>query len=581
MNNNLKVNLLFGNLSNSERDLYDTISELIGIPDIMHILDSSEFFVKEYLKQTFKNSSRWKIDKIHPTTGVKLKASNEKILRDENKNRIRHRIGRYNRGGVSFKSPNLELKNFIQEKKTKLRYFTQGSQQKKNQFERWSPEEMYNWWFNLRTSPISKLQWKIMDAVFFLFINQISCICNSYIIYGIKKNSNNKKIFKEELELLYKYFRLLDEFYKSGGEYGKLLDTHISFCLWFERRIAKRHYFNKREQLHTAFGQDGFMEKNITKIFNKIERNNIISQNITTEDDHASRITLKYIRDLYSDLNVENNYTLILFTSFLQNPSIYINLYSIPIITALGIPQKSHRGYFYTPFSQIYHDIQDHNRRLSSSLILIYSQPNFNDNDIKIFMKKMIFLQLLWKKKALDAQLLIWFIIHEMEHNIESIMFNTFSDTFLDPIGNNKNKFTEKNKEYLELSDRYYNFFDIDFLLKQLLILKNFFNKFIGLENISPILNKLVTNIDILIDTCNETFEYIKNANAKDFLEFNNLLESMNLDKLNNVNRQKYLKNFNIKYEKLSENKKGLYTNNYIEKSMLLTKLRNNKNSTN
>ena len=50
----------------------------------------------------------------------------------------------------------------------------------------------------------------------------------------------------------------------------------------------------------------------------------------------------------------------------------------------------------------------------------------------------------------------------------------------------------------------------------------------------------------------------------------------MNLDKLNNVNRQKYLKNFNIKYEKLSENKKKLYTNNYIEKSMLLSKLRNN-----
>jgi hypothetical protein len=141
-------------------------------------------------------------------------------------------------------------------------------------------------------------------------------------------------------------------------------------------------------------------------------------------------------------------------------------------------------------------------------------------------------------------------------------------------------KFTEKNIEFSELRNVYNNFFDIDFLLKQLLILKNFFNKYIELENVSPILNKIVTNIDILIDTCNETFEYIKkeneNTNAKDFLEFNNLLESMNLDKLNNVNRQKYLKNFNIKYEKLSENKKKLYTNNYIEKSMLLSKLRNN-----
>lgn len=29
MNNNLKVNLLFGNLYNNERDLYEKISELI------------------------------------------------------------------------------------------------------------------------------------------------------------------------------------------------------------------------------------------------------------------------------------------------------------------------------------------------------------------------------------------------------------------------------------------------------------------------------------------------------------------------------------------------------------------------
>jgi hypothetical protein len=207
----------------------------------------------------------------------------------------------------------------------------------------------------------------------------------------------------------------------------------------------------------------------------------------------------------------------------------------------------------------------------------MYRQPNFNDNDIKIFMKRMIFLQLLWKKKASDAQLLIWFIIHEMEHNIKDIIFRSFLEKTYE--------FTEKNIEFSELQNVYNNFFDIEFLLKQLLILKNFFIKYIELEKVGPILTKIVTNIDILIDTCNETLEYIKNANAnanakenanaKDFLEFNNLLESMNLDKLNNVNRQKYLRNFNIKYEKLSENKKKLYTNNYIEKSMLLSKLKN------
>ena len=42
-NNNFKTKLLFSNLSNSERDLYDKISELVDIPDVMRILDSSHF----------------------------------------------------------------------------------------------------------------------------------------------------------------------------------------------------------------------------------------------------------------------------------------------------------------------------------------------------------------------------------------------------------------------------------------------------------------------------------------------------------------------------------------------------------
>ena len=87
----------------------------------------------------------------------------------------------------------------MEEQKPKLRYFTMGSRQHPKQFERWSPEEMYNWWLRLRISDIPKSEWQILDAVFFLFINQISCICNSYIRYGIKNNSNNKKNFKEEL----------------------------------------------------------------------------------------------------------------------------------------------------------------------------------------------------------------------------------------------------------------------------------------------------------------------------------------------------------------------------------------------
>ena len=109
---------------NKDRDLYDEISKLINIPDIMHILDSSEFFVKEYLKQKFKQSSRWEIDKIHPNSGVKLKASNEKILKNEHKTSLRHRMLAYKRSMAYL--PDLELKNFIEEEKPKLRYFTQN-----------------------------------------------------------------------------------------------------------------------------------------------------------------------------------------------------------------------------------------------------------------------------------------------------------------------------------------------------------------------------------------------------------------------------------------------------------------------
>ena len=46
----------------------------------MRILDSSIFFVKEYLQQEFKQSSRFKIDKIHPNDGVPLKESHEKRI---------------------------------------------------------------------------------------------------------------------------------------------------------------------------------------------------------------------------------------------------------------------------------------------------------------------------------------------------------------------------------------------------------------------------------------------------------------------------------------------------------------------
>ncbi len=245
-----------------------------------------------------------------------------------------------------------------------------------------------------------------MDAVFFLFINQISCICNSYIKYGIKNNSNNKNVFKEELELLSKYFRLLDEFYKSGGEYGRLLETHISFCNWFQFRIRYDRQFKSYVEYQNQ-------NDSIFKLFNKKNENKIY--HTWHRETYSNKNTdLDKLRILVND---KNSFYLILFTSYFQSPSKFISLYSIPVITAVGVPHKSHNSLFYSPFSQIDHDIFGHNNMLLKYLIFLYNQEYIDD--INIFRKKMMFLQLLSNKKDSDAQLLFWYIIHELEFELE------------------------------------------------------------------------------------------------------------------------------------------------------------------
>lgn len=54
-------------------------------------VDSSEFFVKEYLKQEFKSdkTSWFKIDKIHKNTHVPLKESYEKQIIEKGKTSIK------------------------------------------------------------------------------------------------------------------------------------------------------------------------------------------------------------------------------------------------------------------------------------------------------------------------------------------------------------------------------------------------------------------------------------------------------------------------------------------------------------
>ena len=517
--NNFKKKLLFGNLSNSERDLYDEISRLVDILDVMRILDSSHFFVKEYLKQEFNKSSRFKIDKIHHT-GVPLKESREKKLRNEKINSVSFQ----NFTKPPFNKTRLELNSFT-DQTLKLRYFTMGSLSggvQKKQFERWSPEEMYNWWLKLRISGIPKSEWKIMDVVFFLFINQISCICNSYIKYGINNNSSNKRVFGEELRLLSKYFNLLDEFYKSGGEYGLLIVTHIAFCEWFQHRIR----YNKKFKIYVEYERNKNTNNfNIARLYNKRISNTIILKKNINESNNSISNNLKKFYEIYQKFNDDNNFTLILFTSYTQNPTNFINLYSIPIITCLGVPNKTHNGDYYSPFSQIDHDILFHSRKLRNYLLNLYEGQNRNNMeiDIKSFKKKMIFLQILYTKKESDAQILFWILINEYFFDITKIFFNNkyislgnlvsirrfnrnniFYKYRIDVIKRILRKYYSNANnplQYLKIDDSNISkFFDIEFLLQQLQILQYLLNELISKEE-KKVLPRLCNSINVLIET--------------------------------------------------------------------------------
>jgi hypothetical protein len=518
-NKNFKTKLLFGNLSNSERDLYDKISRLVDIPDVMRILDSSEFFRKEYLKQEFNKSSRFKIDKIHHT-GVPLKESREKKLRNEKINSVSFQ----NFTKPPFNKTRLELNRFTDQTR-KLRYFTMGSLSggvQKKQFERWSPEEMYNWWLKLRISGIPKSEWKIMDVVFFLFINQISCICNSYIKYGINNNSSNKRVFGKELRLLSKYFNLLDEFYKSGGEYGLLIVTHIAFCEWFQHRIRYNNKFKIYVEYERNKNTNNF---NIARLYNKRISNTIILKKNINESNNSISNNLKKFYEIYQKFNDDNNFTLILFTSYTQNPTNFINLYSIPIITCLGVPNKTHNGDYYSPFSQIDHDILFHSRKLRNYLLNLYEGQNRNNMeiDIKSFKKKMIFLQILYTKKESDAQILFWILINEYFFDITKIFFNNKYISLGNLVSirrDNRNNIFYKHRisvinnilrkyysnannplQYLKIDDSNISkFFDIEFLLQQLQILQYLLNELISKEE-KKVLPRLCNSINVLIET--------------------------------------------------------------------------------
>lgn len=207
---------------------------------------------------------------------------------------------------------------------------------------------------------------------------------------------------------------------------------------------------------------------------------------------------------------------MILFTSYFQSPTHFVNLYSIPVITAVGVPHKSHNGIFYSPFSQIHHDIVIHSRHFIQYLKNIYSETPIND--IQIFKEKMIFLQLLKDKNNEELQLLLWHLIHESSvfklFRIEGKSKFSENTNIEDSLRQyyiqnkkNENEIPELLQKNLDLQNTFFSehFFEIDILLEQFKKLRFLIENIIKTEKGKLVLPKLLANTDILIQTCEET----------------------------------------------------------------------------
>lgn len=127
----------------------------------------------------------------------------------------------------------------------------------------------------------------------------------------------------------------------------------------------------------------------------------------------------------------EDNFTLIIFQSYFQNPSKFISLYSIPVIPILGIEYDTHDGETYSSLQHVQHDLF-HAVYLLYFLNNILYHPKFSKNsneDIQEFFKRTVFLEELNKKASnknnnehsiyKDSQKLLWWILHEKNFSID------------------------------------------------------------------------------------------------------------------------------------------------------------------
>jgi hypothetical protein len=292
------------------------------------------------------------------------------------------------------------------------------------------------------------------------------------------------------------YLKLLDEFYKSGGEYNLLLDTHFAFCEWFEYRISE----DEEYKIYFEYENDG---NNIIDLFNK-KKENIIMKKIKEKQ------IIKINKQKYINMIKKSDFSLILFTSYFHKPSKFISLYCIPVITIIGIPHKSHYGLYYTPFSQFEHEFLFHGDCLEKYYKYIYSQKKLND--IELFKEKMIFLQLLLSKKNDDSTLFLWYILHE-QLNFDIL---PIPDNLKNILGNVQKNLNKKYSFFCT------NFFEIKLFLEQLIGLRFIVETIIKSKEGKEVLHRLLNSIDVLIETCEETLEIVKKERNQNYMRARN-----------------------------------------------------------
>ena len=182
-----------------------------------------------------------------------------------------------------------------------------------DQFENWSAIRIFEWWRNLRmsgtqysiiTQKIPKQEWPIFESVKYLFINQILHILNSYRKYGITDQSY--WAFTE----LQEYLRLVDIFYRSGGQYQHLLNAHLAFCNWFSARFIGGLLFERSQSIYVN-----------SKVYNNRSKNY----------KNYRESAVKQLIEMFAQSLTDKNYILVIPLSYFQKElklHILVHLYN-------------------------------------------------------------------------------------------------------------------------------------------------------------------------------------------------------------------------------------------------------------